>query len=281
LEIGNRTVYICYSVCDDGFEFMTTWKLQLKKYNSLLETISKKKEKNEGELRFNRCTIRASDVAGQYYCEKKIEMEYLFGKVETETKNQGTEAHENLLEGSETVEREEIWKAIYGEDPILALEWLLLAEYEDIVLAGQPDAVLFENGFPLIIFEYKFSRRKRAYPSHHVQAGFYGLLLKNLGFNTEKMFYAIVVADRRARDDPNLKDNVFEAVMKNGLKKVIIPIDNAVIYLNKFDEQEAESSLEWAIQFWKGQREAISTSNNNKCRVCEYEKECKQLIFKL
>ena len=133
----------------------------------------------------------------------------------------------------------------------------------------------------MVIFEYKFSRSQRAYPSYHVQAGFYGILLKSLGFGTEKLFYAIVVADRRARDDPNLKDNVFEAVMKNGLKKVIIPIDNAVIYLNKFDEQEAESSLEWAIQFWKGQREAISTSNNNKCRVCEYEKECKQLIFKL
>jgi len=52
---------------------MTTFKQQLKKYNSLLEQVSQKKEKNEGELRFNRCTIRASDVAGQYYCEKKIE----------------------------------------------------------------------------------------------------------------------------------------------------------------------------------------------------------------
>jgi hypothetical protein len=59
-------------------EYMTTWKQQLEKYNSLLELISQKKEKSEGELRFNRCSIRASDVAGQYYCEKKIEMEYLW-----------------------------------------------------------------------------------------------------------------------------------------------------------------------------------------------------------
>jgi len=165
---------------------MTTWKQQLEKYNSLLEQIVQKKEKNEGELSFNRCNIRASDVTGQYYCEKKIEMEYLYGEVETETKNQGTEAHENLLEGSEAVDQEEVWKAIYGKKPVLTLEWLLLAEYKDIILIGQPDSVLFENGFPLVIFEYKFSRSKRAYPSYHVQAGFYGLLLKSIGFDTGK-----------------------------------------------------------------------------------------------
>jgi hypothetical protein len=258
---------------------MITWKQQLQKYNFLLELVRHKKEKNEGDLRFSRCTIRASDVAGQYYCEKKIEMEYLYGEVETETKNQGTAGHENLLEGSKAVDREEIWKSVYGKEPVLALEWLLLGEYKDIILAGQPDAVLFENGFPLVIFEYKFSRSKRAYPSHHVQAGFYGLLLKSIGFNTDKLFYAIVVADRRVRDDPNLKNDVFEVVMKNGLKKAVLPIENAVIYINKFDDQEAVSSLEWAIQFWKGQREAISTTNRNKCRVCEYEEECKSVIF--
>jgi len=259
---------------------MSDWKKQLNEYNSLLgDIIEKKKEKNEGELRFNRSTIRASDVAGQYYCEKKIEMEYLYGKVETETKNQGTEAHENLLEGTEEVDRKDLWKAIYAKKPVLALEWLLLAEYKDIILIGKPDSVLFENGCPLVIFEYKFSRSKRAYPSYHVQAGFYGILLKSIGFNTEKLFYAIVVADRRARDDPNLKDNVSEAIMKNGLKKAILPIENAVIYLNKFDEQEAESSLEWAIQFWKGQREAIPTTNQYKCRICEYKEECKPLVF--
>jgi hypothetical protein len=68
-------------------------------------------------------------------------------------------------------------------------------------LFGQPDAVLFENGVPLVIFEYKFSRSKRTYPSHHVLAGVYGLLLKSLGFDTEKLHYTIVIADRRARGD--------------------------------------------------------------------------------
>ena len=258
---------------------MITWKNQLERYNSLREQITHRKENSERLLRFGRCSVRASDVAGQYYCEKKVEMQYLYGEVETETKNQGTEAHENLLEGAEAVSQEDLWKAVYSKEPVLAMEWLLLAEYDDIILAGQPDSVLFENGFPLVVFEYKFSRRKRAYPSHHVQAGFYGLLLKGIGFDTGKLFYAIVVADRNARDDSHLRDNALEAVKENGPKNAIMPVEKAVIYLNKFDEQTAKSSLDWAIQFWKKQREATSTKNPNKCRVCEYEEECKNLLF--
>ena len=257
---------------------MTKWKRQFEKYCSLLEQIVQNEEKNERTLRFNRCTIRASDVGSQYYCEKKVEMEYLYGEVETETKNQGTEGHESLLEGAEALDQEDIWKAVYSKKPVLAMEWLLLAEYNDVVLAGQPDSVLFEDGFPLIIFEYKFSKSKRDYPSYHVQAGFYGLLLKNLGFDTDKLFYAIVVADRNARNNPHLRDDVFEAVKKIGSQKTILQIDNAVIYFNKFDEQDAKASLEWAIQFWKGQREAISTNNPNKCRICEYHQQCKNLF---
>ena len=56
--------------------------------------------------------------------------------------------------------------------------------------------------------------------------------------------------------------------MKNGLKKSTIPIKNAMIYLNKFNEEEAAASLDWAIKFWKSERDAISTSNHNKCWIC-------------
>ena len=257
---------------------MIEWKKRLVEFESLLQQIAEKKEDRKGLLRFNRCTIRASDVAGQYYCEKKIELEYLYGEVETETKNQGSQAHENLLEGSEEVSREDLWKSVHSEGSVLALEWLLLARYGDIILVGKPDAVLFEDGFPLVVLEYKFSRSKRAYPSHHVQAGFYGILLKNIGFDVEKLYYAIIVADRSQKNDPNLKQRVVEAITENGPKNSIIPIENAVIYLNKFDEQAAASSLDWAIQFWKNQREATPTTNHRKCAVCEYKDQCETLF---
>jgi len=50
--------------------------------------------------------------------------------------------------------------------------------------------------------------------------------------------------------------------------------ENARIYLNKFNQTEAEKDLDWAIEFWKKQREAIPTRNPNKCRSCEYKMEC-------
>jgi len=218
--------------------------------------------------------VRASDVASQYFCEKKVEMQYLYGEIETETKNQGTEAHEKLLEGSEEVSRQNLWKKIQGKKPVFALELLLLAKYKGLILAGRPDCILFEKGFPLIIFEYKFSRSKRDYLSYHVQARTYGIILQSIGFDISKLFYAIVVADRKAKDDNQFRIRVIDAILQNGLKEAVLTTENAVIYLNKFNPNEAEQNLDWAIEFWNKQREAIPTRNPNKCKSCEYNVEC-------
>lgn len=252
---------------------MNIWERQLNRYYILLDQIDQRKGK--GLLRFGRCSVRASDVAGQYYCERKIEMQYIHGKVKTASKNQGTKAHNTLLKGVEAVDQEDVWKAVYSKEPVLVSEWLLLAKYNGIILSGQPDCIFFENGSPQVIFEYKFSKSKRAYLSHHVQAGFYGLLLKYLGFNTEKLFYSIVVADRTAKYDQYIKDEVFDAVRKNPKKNSILSLKNAIIYFNKFDELEAQSNIDWAIQFWKKRREATLTNNSKKCKICEYYKQCK------
>jgi len=260
---------------------MVRWKRQLEEYDSLLEQFVQGIKKREGELRFDRPGIRASDIAEQYFCEKKVEMKYLYGQIETETKNQGTEAHEKLLEGSEEVSRQNLWKKIYQKKPIFALELLLLAKYKGLILAGSPDCVLFKNGVPLIIFEYKFSRSQRDYLSYHVQARTYGTILKNMGFDISKLFYAIVVADRKAKDDDQFKARVVDSTLKNGLKEAVLTTKNAIIYLNKFRPDEAELALDWAIEFWKGQRESIQTTNPNKCRSCEYNTDCKSARYLL
>lgn len=258
---------------------MSEWKRQLEEYNNLVEEITQIK-KGTTDLKFDRATIRASDIAEQYYCEKKVEMENIHGEIETEIKNLGTEAHEKLLEGSEEVSREQLWQDLYQKKPVLAQEMLLLAKYKDIILSGKPDSVLFCNGFPLVVFEYKFSRSRKDYLTYHVQARTYGILLRNMGFDTSNLLYAVVVADRRLKGDTKLTERVIESVSENEFKEAVIPIENAVIYLRKFNSEEAELSLDWAIEFWKGQREPIPTTNPNKCRTCEYTEECKSLIFK-
>lgn len=256
---------------------MNKWERQLEFYESLAKEITEKQQKGKGELRFDSHIVLASDVAEQFFCERKVEMQYLHGEVETEAKTIGTEAHEKLLQDSVRIRRMELWQEIYGKKPVFALEMLLLAKHKDVVLAGRPDSVLFQRGFPLIVFEYKFTKSRIAYMTHHVQARAYGLLLRNMGFDTSRLFYAIVTADPEARHDRELKRRVVDAVVKNGPKENVLSIQNALIHFHRFNEADADKDLNWAIEFWKKSREAILTNNPNKCKNCEYKVECKKL----
>jgi len=253
---------------------MDKWRAQLEGLNALLEAFRQNREAG-GRLRFGRSVIVASDIATQFYCEKKLEMEHLHGEVETEAKNVGTEAHENLTEDSVKVKREQLWKDIYSDKPVFALEMPLLGKYRDVFLAGKPDCVLFARGFPLVVFEYKFSRSGVAYPSYHVQAQTYCVLLENMGFDTSKLFYAIVVADPRTRGSRELRQQVVQTVISNGAKEAVHSIDDATVYCNKFNRVNAEKDLAWALEFWKQSREAQPTSNQNKCARCEYQNHCR------
>lgn len=253
---------------------MTEWKTQLERFDSLLGELNQGNQRQEKKLRFNRSFVIASDIAGQYYCEKKIEMQYLHGKIETESKNMGAEAHEKLTEDSIKVKREDLWQKIYGAKPVFALEMFLLANYRGILLAGKPDSVLFRGGFPLVVFEYKFSKSSEAYPSYHVQAQTYGVLLENMGFDTSRLFYAIVVADPKTKGSRELRKKVVQTIISNGPKETVHSINNAKIYQVKFNRVNAEKDLAWALEFWIKNREAQPTSNQNKCARCEYQAKC-------
>ena len=246
------------------------WEHQFKEYYSSL----KQARKGEAKLRFNRPFIRVSDIALQYFCEKKIQMMYLHGDVETETKILGAEGHKRLLQDSTEIKMKTLWKEIYGKKPVLALEMLLLAKYQDVILVGRPDSILFVSGVPKIIFEYKFTKGESPFRTYHVQAQTYGILLRNMGFDTEKLLYAIVLTDPKAKDDKELGTRVYEATMKNGLEGAVLSVKNARIYVNKFDASKAERDLGWALKFWKNRRNASQTVNSNKCKSCEYTTLC-------
>jgi hypothetical protein len=44
----------------------------------------------------------------------------------------------------------------------------------------------------------------------------------------------------------------------------------------KFDLAETNNKIEWALQFWKSERDAVLTSHLGKCRKCEYSENCKR-----
>ena len=233
---------------------MDKWEQHLAWYLSFLKEIA---EAKEGSLKFGRKALAASDIAEQFFCEKKVEMQHLHGEIETEAKIIGNEAHGKLLEDAVQVKREELWQKIYGRNPVLAMESLFFAKFNDIIVAGKPDSILFRNGLPLVVLEHKFSRTPIAYETHHVQARIYGLLLNNIGFDTSQLFYAIIVADPAARSDNHLNRKVLEAINKNGPKEGILELDNARVFLCKYHHGDAEKNLNWAAKFWKQEREAI------------------------
>lgn len=257
---------------------MVNWKTQLENFDSMLKELSRKREKREGTLRFNKSAVSVSDIAEQYYCEKKLEMEHLHGEIETEAKTLGSQAHEKLIEDAVEIKREALWKKIYGKEPVLAVEMFILGKYQDVFLAGQPDAVMFYRGHPIVVFEFKFSKSGIAYPSHHVQAQMYGLILENMGFDTSRLFYAIVVADPKTRGDPELQRKAIDAIFNRGFEESILSTDDTIIHFCKFHPSEAEESLQWASEYWYQNREATPTTNPKKCSKCEYQTKCHNRI---
>jgi predicted RecB family nuclease len=249
------------------------WESQLEEFNSINKQLTEKKQ--EGQLRFNRKVVRVSDVADQYYCEKKVEMRYTFGRIENYEMTRGSQWHERLLDNMEKIKFKDIWKKIYEPNPLYVSEIPLLTRYRDIIIAGVPDAIFFTSGVPFFLLEYKFTRSTSPSVSNRVQVGTYGLLLNKIGFNTDHLFHAIVLVDPSLRTASNLRQNIFRSIIKNGLKQAVLKTENAIIYTDRFDKEQAKKDLEWAIKYWQIQREATPTEDQNKCERCEYRFNCK------
>jgi MoaA/NifB/PqqE/SkfB family radical SAM enzyme len=100
------------------------------------------------------------------------------------------------------------------------------------------------------------------------------VLLENMGFDTSRLFYAIVVADPKTKGNRELRQNVVHTVNSRDPREATYSIDDAKIYLCRFNRVSAEKNLEWALEFWRSSRDAGLTSNQNKCARCEYQGEC-------
>jgi hypothetical protein len=51
-------------------------KMAIEQYDSLIKELIENREKGKGEFRFDRNLVIASDIAAQYFCEKKVELQY-------------------------------------------------------------------------------------------------------------------------------------------------------------------------------------------------------------
>lgn len=245
----------------------------LARFNSLV----KEAANSEGKLRFESKFLIASEIAGQFYCEKNVELSRIYGRVETEEMRRGRNAHTQLLTDMARVKREELWRNLF-EKPRIGAVMLLMGKYKDCIIAGQPDYVFFSRGIPLFLLEHKFSKKLGIFPNYHVQAAVYCYLLHDLGFDTRMLRYVIVVGPPEMRDSDLRKfdSKIFQHIIPRLKEKnpVKIPVQGVQAMMYPFSLKDAVEKLEWATGFWTGKRDAVPTKKSAKCAACKYKEKC-------
>lgn len=147
---------------------------------------------------------------------------------------------------------------------------------------NNPNILRFINSKPQLVFEFKFSKYSTTFPDQHVQAEVYGLLLKECGFDTSSLFYVIMVVPLELKDSNVLKEvpkKIAQTFFEKNLfmqSRSELQLDEANIFIQEFDQYQAEKNLNHALEYWLLIREAEGTDNPNKCRSCELIQHCKK-----
>ena len=223
--------------------------------------------------------LKVSEIAEQYYCEKKVELAGKYGEEESEEGVLGRDGHEELTAGLKGVTPRKAWKQIGSKKPLWLSEFLFFAKYKNFYIAFKPDRMLLRYPEVKMLIEFKFSRYSQPFKNYHVQLQTEGILLNSLGFTTDSLYYLIIVAPSEIERDSAFLNSIPARVYKNReCYELGIPIlfDSITGYLYKFDMTEAQRDLEWALKFWREKRSAQRTDNKNKCRSCEFYNKCQK-----
>ncbi len=247
------------------------------------------------EYRHGVKAIRVSDIAQQYFCEAKVENEYIHGKIETEAKKEGKEIHELMLTAEEELELEKLVEKIAVKSRTFVAELTLISKIDGCYVIGKPDLVVFSYGCPEYIIEIKTTARSlKIWNNEVVQARMYGLLLHNMGFSTRGLTLVIAKV-RRDMIDKDLLDEIQWRVFKH-VEDLIYTLKSeedikkedklySKVYSFRtypFDLQKAYEEFKWAKDYWLNRRkEPKSTTKFNKCKSCEYKDICKYSLAKI
>jgi len=250
----------------------------LAKYDNLFEDLSKQ---GKGDLRFGRSLVSVSAISGQYYCEKKLEMENDHPLPPSKRMIEGEAGHEAATSLAEPVLKEEgIALAVKEREEALPLfEFSIGWKHNNIPIIGRIDEAWFRGGNVDLVVERKFSDRLAVYRDHHLQAQLYCLGLGEMGFNTDSTAYRIMLLKRSCRDCERLIERscpIFSAD-KMGF---YCYMGETKAFTYPFKKEEIVKDLDWALRFWQNKRKAIPTKNRAKCRVCEYAIICDSTLAK-
>ena len=250
----------------------------LRKYE---EVFSNLPGKGMGRLRFGRSMLSVSNIAEQYYCEQKLDMESEIPMPPTEQMKAGGAAHEAAATlGLEISKEQAITDAVKErEEAIFICEFKIAWIHKGIPIIGMVDEAWFRGGNVDLVVERKFSNTLSVYSPYHVQAQLYCLGLGEMGFNNESTDYRIIVLKRSCHECERLMNRSCSIF---SLDRTEFSCDKgeAIAFTYPFDKGRIIGDLDWALDFWLNKRKAIPTRNLAKCRVCEYSEMCKSSLAK-
>lgn len=260
-------------------EFKKKWQEQIRRQIQFFDEIKKAK----GELKFDRRYVIPSDIGSQFYCEQKLEQEYITGKIITDEMVQGVEGHGRIVEDFKPVTMEKAWRDMYTKKKIALAEFILIAPYKEVFLIGRPDVIFFVGGNPLLLFEFKFSRYDSDFLARHAQAQSYGLIMREIGFDVKNLFYSIVVFKPEMLKERKFIKTIPPKIITEFLSGSFGSLESnsksygdVKAYMHKFHGEQAEKHVDWALEYWTNKREACYTEQIGKCHSCEYKQECQK-----
>ncbi|MGB9694142.1 MAG: PD-(D/E)XK nuclease family protein [Fervidobacterium sp.] len=226
------------------------------------------------ELKHGFRYIFVSDVAQQFYCEKKVENTYTLGGIPTEAKVVGSVVHDEVFR-MEKVELHELIEKIKSGERVVA-SFTLVGMVNGIPLVGKPDAVLFFGQRPLFLIELKTtsSSVSKLWDDQTLQAQVYAYLLEEMGFDVSSLRIFIVKVRREIGENErkSLLNQIVGSILQGNVNE---RRGFMKIFEIKYDREYVVRQVSWALGYWLNERDAIPTRKASKCRACEYNAVCK------
>ena len=82
----------------------------------------------------------------------QLELDYIFGKIETEEQKEGTKLHERMAEDAVVVKFKELIKNIPQAEEMVIMETTFLMKLNDDIIVGKPDVIIFKRGIPILLW---------------------------------------------------------------------------------------------------------------------------------
>ena len=268
-----------------------------------------KRTKSDRPLdRFPYSEVGVSYFAEQAYCEKRVELwlqnptttglvsvpAALEGLPEAQDQadliSSGKEFHAAVESATTPLSPSKVAQAVQRGRSFALAESRLTGEYRGVRLRGRPDHLFFDGQNASCVLEYKVTDSNQLQTSHRVQLLLYGYLLGQQNFNVDNLILVCVLVPRhharwllkltpsRLRKFATTICTKAESLIaaqplrKNWHQPAIEVSRDIHVYLRvfKYDQRKAESELEFFTAYWLGNRDAIRTTMESKCAVCQY-----------